>query len=118
MGIGLPKGMTRDEAYIQGMADAEVDRIAALACGEPDAKPCTVPNCPWCHANPTNVAGVKGPFLSHDNEINVTWNDGYAHGYKEGRLAAIRVIVRELFFPDNGINAALKELTKQIEERR
>lgn len=23
------------------------------ACGEPDGKPCTVPNCPWCHANPT-----------------------------------------------------------------
>lgn len=31
----------------------EADRLAALACGEPDGKPCTVPDCPWCHANPT-----------------------------------------------------------------
>ena len=33
-------------------APSEADRLAALACGEPDGKPCTVPDCPWCHANP------------------------------------------------------------------
>jgi hypothetical protein len=26
---------------------------AAWACGEPDGKVCTVPDCPWCGANPT-----------------------------------------------------------------
>ena len=30
---------------------SEQERIAALACGEPDGKPCTVPSCSWCHAN-------------------------------------------------------------------
>jgi hypothetical protein len=39
-----------DPIYPHPDAPGAADR-AALACGEPDGKPCTVPNCPWCHAN-------------------------------------------------------------------
>lgn len=44
-------------------------------------------------------------------------SEGYAEGYRHGRLTALRVIV-ETFNPDNGIRAALDELTRQIEARR
>ena len=80
---------TMTRRYIE---PSEADRLAALACGEPDGKPCTVPDCPWCHANPTGWAVESGRCLTFEGTPLFTVNglsDAAGYRYHPAELDAL-----------------------------